>query len=218
MCSHFPNNRVQLLNITILRWATPYSKLSIPNGLRALLLLVCISLGLLSMPSTSIAQQDRLFRLKIETRILDFDPQPGMKSIQTVDVLLDTKKKKSTLKIKSSFETGVTEFGGIKLKSVRDNFTADFVPLQIEHYVRIKIEGETASGVRVLPNINYKFDLYYNLYSNSAFISGCHDGYPAYKISIGHGSEKANETLYNFKHKPKEVLKLFGSCDVKFKK
>lgn len=50
--------------------------------------------------------------IEIETRILNMDPQPGMKSLHTI--IVDFKNKT----VKSSFKTGTTDFFGVKLSSV----------------------------------------------------------------------------------------------------
>lgn len=71
--------------------------------------------------------------------------------------------------------------------------------------------GETASGVGVIPNINYSFK--FKLSSDGTLtFKGCHDSYPAYHVKIG------SRVAYNFEHKPKDLIGLFGNCDVSVNK
>lgn len=150
--------------------------------------------------STTTVFADQLEGL-IETRILDFDPKSGVKSQHFF--FIDFEKNEVT----DSYETGTTDFFGINLPSIRDNFSTSDVSFQ-DDTVTFTITGTTASGVGFIPNIDYKFKV--KAYKNGkGSIKGCHDGYPAYLIQFN------GNNVYKFKHKAKKVLNLFGSCDVK---
>ena len=138
--------------------------------------------------------------IEIETRILDFDPQAGMKSTQTISVDFDSQT------VTSKFITGTTDFFGIILESVRNNFTVNTLSINSTE-ARLKIVGETASGVGIIPNINYAFEV--KIYqSGRSEIKGCHDGYPGYVVRVN------GEDRYNFEHKPMSLINLFGECDI----
>lgn len=143
-----------------------------------------------------------------ETRILPFDPQPGMKSTHTV-VLRETGSK---IIFSDSYKTGTTDFFGYKLSSMRDNFKLLNTSYDLDkELASFKVTGETASGVGVVPNINYSFDV--QIKDEKIYLKGCHDGYPAYTVTLIIPG-KSPVLVYNFKHKPKEVINLFGSCDI----
>jgi hypothetical protein len=137
----------------------------------------------------------------IETRIkkktLSF--QAGMKSTQTINIDYDAKR------ISDDFRTGVTELLGVQLKSVRDNFTVKRIKFAGK-VASFEAEGETASGVVFMPNINYKFAITVDLSANEIVFSGCHDGYPSYRITV-RGTE-----AYSFEQE--NATALFGSCDI----
>lgn len=138
----------------------------------------------------------------IKTEILSFDPQPGMKSTQTIDVDFSSKS------VKSSYVTGTTKIGSWELKSVRDAFTIKNIVFS-DQSVTFKTFGQTASGVGFMPNIDYEMAFKVNA-DGSGTVEGAHDGYPAYSI------KKGTEVIYQYKHKSKDLQKLFGSKDTKF--
>jgi Protein of unknown function (DUF3238) len=146
------------------------------------------------------AAADDTVQVVIETRILDGDPQAGMKSRQVIQVDFVNKR------VKDTFETGTTDFFGVKLSSVRDKFLISEVNFS-DGTVTFRAAGETASGVRALPSIDYNLLLTVNA-DGSTKISGCHDGYPAYSVNVD------AKTIYTFKHKSVQLIKLFGSCDI----
>ncbi len=160
---------------------------------------LCAFLTVLSIFSTG-AIADEFYEGLIETRILDFDPQSGVKSHHFFFVDFDEKS------VTSSYETGSTEFFGVNLSSVRDNFFVSDISFS-DDMVTFTLSGSTASGVGFIPNIDYEFDVVVDR-SGSVKIEGCHDGYPAYLVQFN-GTD-----LHNFEHQPKEVIKLFGRCDV----
>lgn len=146
-------------------------------------------------------------RIVIETRILSFDPFPGMKSSHTVIL----RKADDKIIFSDSYETGTTDFFGIKLSSIRNNFKFSNTSYNLDQdRAGFKVTGETASGVGIVPNINYSFDV--QLIGERLYLKGCHDGYPAYIVTLIIPGESPL-IVYNFKHKPMEVLNLFGNCD-----
>jgi hypothetical protein len=143
---------------------------------------------------------DNTVQVVIETRILDLDPQAGLKSRHVIQINFAKKQ------IRDVFETGTTSFFGIELSSVRDKFSTSEINFT-DKSVRFRASGETATGVRVVPNIDYNF-VFTVKSDGTAKVSGCHDGYPAYSVTV------EAKTLYEFKHKSVDLMKLFGSCDV----
>lgn len=143
-------------------------------------------------------------RVEIITQILPFDPESGMKSTQVLMVDFDKKA------ITQTFSTGVTKIGPVEIGSVRDKFLFDNVDFSSPGRVGFTARGQTASGVLFMPNINYKFQLAVTPAGKGAF-SGCHDGYPAYQVKV------AGKVVYDFKHQPLSLVKLFGECDVEIK-
>lgn len=138
-------------------------------------------------------------KVEITTRILPFDPLPGMKSKQTL--LIDFAQKKIT----KSFTTGVTDVG-FEIGSVRDKFEVENVAFE-NGRVGFTARGQTASGVMFMPNINYKFFFSVTPAGGGA-LSGCHDGYPAYEVVV------AGKKVYDFSHKSMNLVSLMGTCDI----
>jgi hypothetical protein len=146
-------------------------------------------------------------KVVFETRILSFDPFPGMKSTHTV-ILNQTDNK---IIFSDSYETGTTDFFGVKLSSIRNNFKISNTSYNLDQdQAGFKVTGETASGVGVVPNINYSFDV--QIKDERIHLKGCHDGYPAYTVTLIVPGESP-VTVYDFKHKPMRVINLFGNCD-----
>ena len=152
----------------------------------------------------SVSVHSEPVRVELVTRILSFDPQAGMKSTQVL--LIDFDKKT----IKSLFSTGVTAIGPIELGSVRDKFVVDNIDFGTPGRVGFTARGQTASGVLFMPNINYKFNMAVTPKGTGAF-SGCHDGYPAYRVAV------SGKAVYEFLHESLSLIKLFGECDVQIK-
>ncbi len=146
----------------------------------------------------------------IETRILDSDPFSGMKSTQTIT--MDFNERTKNYSFSNSYKTGTTDFFGIKLKSVRDKFVLSNQSVNTKtDSLRFSVKGETASGVRIVPHINYQFDFSFN--RGVWTVKGCHDSYPAYKINFLIHATNRTVVLYEFKHKSLRLLNLFGTCD-----
>lgn len=156
-------------------------------------LLYCITLA----SAQSDTSPGRNVKVVIETEILPFDPVSGVKSRQTV--IVDVPGKKAS----QEWTTGTT-YG---IPSARDKFELDTT-----HFTgtggSFHVTGETASGVRVMPNINYDFTVEVSTNGSARLIYGCHDGYPAYKITVD-GRE-----LYKFEHESVRLDRLYGECSV----
>jgi hypothetical protein len=136
----------------------------------------------------------------IRTEINPPDPFAGMKSEHRFVVDFQTKTITG-----EEFKTGVTDLGPVELKSVRDKFVISEKDIQ-SGKATFKLVGQTASGVTVMPNIDYRFALSINS-NGTGTLEGCHDGYPAYTVRVN------NKDAYAFKHKAKDLIKLFGTCD-----
>lgn len=153
--------------------------------------------------------------ISIETRILDFDPQAGMKSTHKIQVNID--KTSKSVRIKDYFETGTTSVFGYSLSSVRNNFLVQDLNYHFGNDVEISFstKGQTGSGVRLTPNINYNFAIRIVQSLNGAhvYVDGCHDGYPAYIVRFDDGYRSG--VAYQFSHKSMRLLNLFGDCDTK---
>lgn len=149
----------------------------------------------------SLTEATTVVPLVIETAIIAPDPQAGMKSRQTITIDFGNRT------VAQKFETGTTDFFGVSLSSARDRFIFKDVVFPRPGVTTFKVEGETASGVRVMPNINYEFAV--EARSNGTVsVKGCHDGYPAYTVRYG-GRE-----IYSFRHQPRNLIELFGTCDI----
>jgi len=135
----------------------------------------------------------------IETRILEKDPFSGMKSRQ--NITYDFKSQKITQKV----ETGTTDLGVVVVESIRDDFKTEFISGDANS-LSFRAIGTTASGVVVMPDIDYNF--IFDVKSNGIIsVKGCHDGYPAYIIKH-HG-----KVIYKYDHPSVALIKLLGTCD-----
>ena len=114
----------------------------------------------------------------VETRILDIDPQAGVKSQHFY--FIDFKNKEVT----GSFSTGSTKINlGVvefDVGSIRDNFVISDVKFDGD-LVTFNMSGTTASGSLVTPDIDYRLSFSVTR-SGKVSVGGCHDAYPAYLI------------------------------------
>ena len=101
--------------------------------------------------------------------------------------------------------TGTTDFTIWEGKTIKLKGTGTYSFKRNGSGVRVK--GEAVSGFHVGPRINYNF--LFSGGSKNAKVTGCHDGYPSYKIWVN------GQLIYYHKHKPTNLVKLFGSCDIK---
>ena len=140
----------------------------------------------------------------IETRILDSDPQAGVKSQHFYYFDFNAKS------VTDSFSTGTTKINlGVvefEVSSIRDNFTVSEVKFE-DNRVRFTMSGTTASGTGVTPDIDYRFSFSVTI-DGEVSVGGCHDAYPAYLI------QHNGADIYKFEHKSLDLLTLFGTCDI----
>lgn len=173
--------------------------------LRKRVLLLIVIMASLHEWSAAFAHEIQLRNVEVvvETRIERPDPQVGMKSRQEIRVDFGGKR------VSQSFRTGSTVIFGHSMSSVRDNFTVDteeWFHTAGHDVVKLLVKGHTASGVRVMPGIDYELTVYVANDGEIA-VDGCHDGYPSYLIKVG------DRVMYKHKHKRLRLYKLFGSCD-----
>lgn len=161
-------------------------------------------MALIMVFTISSAASGQTIAVEIKTEILPPDYQAGIKSTQSIEVDFDSRT------IVCGFETGTTKFCidgiGFELDSVRNDFGISNISFEGD-VARFTATGQTASGVGVLPNINYHFEFTISK-DGQASIAGCHDGYPAYTVMVG-GTPR-----YTYMHPPGEVGRLLGECDV----
>jgi hypothetical protein len=139
--------------------------------------------------------------IEIETAIRKMcwaTPQVGQKSLHRIIVDF------SRRKISHQFLTGNTSVLMLKLDSVRNNFQLVRVRFSENGKAFFSVSGETASGVRVLPNINYQFD--FEAEGNEVEFSGSHDGYPSYNIAVN------GVSAYDYVQK--NIWRLAGDSDI----
>ena len=138
--------------------------------------------------------------IEIETairRISWATSQVGQKSMHTIVVDLGAKR------ITASYRTGVTHMLGVNISSARDSFriVAPRFPGNEAHFLA---SGETASGVRVMPNINYDFN--FQVTPTEVRIGGSHDGYPSYHVAVN------GRSAYDYIQG--NITQLLGSSDI----
>lgn len=117
--------------------------------------------------------------IEIETAIRSvswYTQQVGQKSLQRVSVDFDTKT------ILGQYLTGTTKMLCLELGSVRDSFVVERPRFSSDGRAFFTVTGQTATGVHVMPNINYSFDI--EISESEIEFSGAHDGYPSYNISV----------------------------------
>lgn len=166
----------------------------------SILPLFAIAVALSPRELRAIQSRDKtssIIEIEIKTLIQSPDPVSGMKSTQTVKVNFGTKK------ITQSYKTGNT-YG---ISSVRNDFKVSSVRFNLDK-ATFTVTGQTASGVQVMPDIDYELDFEVQEDGRTTITSGCHDGYPAYVV------KSQGRNLYSFNHKPIRLYKLFGDCDV----
>ena len=145
-------------------------------------------------------KSDTIKRIEIKTIIRPPAPQAGMKSLHVVTVDIE----KGVI-LNSYHLTGTTDFGPFELGSVRDKFEALYH--NVGDIMNIIITGETASPVQVLPNINYSFQISIDRKTGNITLSGEHDGYPSYTVSVD------GKQIYD--HQQGKLYQLFGEVDTK---
>ena len=170
-------------------------------GISSLNLLRIFAAVLLSVPISAWAMDNQ--EGIVETRILDFDPQAGVKSqhFYFIDFVKQT--------VTDSSVTGSTtiEIGDFSfdVASIRDNFGVSDVAFAGD-VVTFVMAGSTASGTMVTPDIDYRLNFRVTR-DGDVSVGGCHDAYPAYLV------QHDGKDIYRFEHKSLDLLSLFGTCD-----
>lgn len=159
------------------------------------------TLALWMLSAASIAEELEI-TIVTEIRPLLGALQVGMKSTQTISI-------DSTIGAikKNDFKTGVTNIGVKELKSVRDKFTVNTLTKN-GNIIGLSAQGQTASAISFFGDIDYKFSLSINTAKRKAWVSGCHNEYPSYSVSIN------GKKLYDREQTGYAVGGLIGSCDV----
>jgi hypothetical protein len=141
-------------------------------------------------------------RIDIETAIRKLSWasfQAGQKSIHRI--VVDFNKRV----VSSSFATGHTAVLCFTLSSVRDGFTVAGTNFASDGTAHFKATGQTASGVRVMPNIDYSFDFVVS--PSEVRFAGAHDGYPSYNIAVN------DKSAYDYVQG--HIGQLLGSGDIR---
>lgn len=117
--------------------------------------------------------------LEIETAIRAVSwatAQVGQKSLQRLTIDFERKT------IDNQYLTGTTKLCRLEVSSIRDSFKLIKPRFTDAGVAMFSVSGETASGVHVMPNINYGFN--FEVSQDEIKFSGAHDGYPSYNISV----------------------------------
>ncbi|MFJ2549922.1 hypothetical protein ACIOVF_26130 [Pseudomonas sp. NPDC087612] len=109
--------------------------------------------------------------------------------------------------------TGKTTIYGWSLDSTRNAFTATLDDASGDVFA-ISTSGQTASGVRFMPDIDYRFRLTIDAQRKQIRIQGAHDGFPSYTLLLN------GKAIYDYQQSPflQSVPKLFGTGDVTVEK
>ena len=153
-----------------------------------------------SLPSRAVAA-DLIVIFETAIRDVPLAAQVGMKSRQRLAIDFDARG------ITPSFETGVTDFLGFSIGSVRDQFKVEAVTFT-ENRVSFRVVGQTASGMLFLPDIDYSFTVTINRQSRLVTVAGCHNEYPSYAISVG------GRSVYDRLQTGNALWGLKGNCDI----
>ena len=105
--------------------------------------------------------------------------------------------------------TGSTTVAGVELEAVRKRFNQR-VEMSAPSAIKISAQGQAASGVGFMPDIDYLLVLSFDVAARTVGIKGSHDGYPSYSILVNGVSAYDFEQGY--------VAELFGTSDVKVEK
>jgi hypothetical protein len=155
----------------------------------------------LSGASNASAQQ---YMLEIVTAIRNVSPlsfEVGEKSRQKITINF------ANSSMKTEFTTGTTSVVGIDLSSVRNDFHISGQSF-VGNIASVTATGETASGVRIMPNINYTFTLKINKAQSKVWLSGCHNEFPSYTVIVN------GKQVYDRTQTGTAVIGLLGTCDI----
>ncbi|MFT3669662.1 MAG: hypothetical protein QM795_14040 [Pseudoxanthomonas sp.] len=104
---------------------------------------------------------------------------------------------------------GTTDLIVFKKEAIRSKFTATSAYENDDRY-RIRARGTTASGVGIVPSIDYDLEFAIDLADRSIEVSGTHDGFPSYAVLVN------GRVVYDFEqgHMLKSWPLLYGTSDV----
>ena len=154
------------------------------------------------------AQKDRLptFKIEIVTAIRDVGCaiEVGEKSRQTM--LLDCNKRALT---NLPVVAGETKLGPFTLKAVRSKFTAELYDSASNRFSMLML-GQIASGVRFMPDIDYRLRITIDPRNRRIQLAGSHDGFPSYSILVD------GKLIYDYEQNIfiKSATDLMGTSDV----
>ena len=126
--------------------------------------------------------------------------QVGVKSEQRI--IVDFRSKK----VMQTFETGTTTILFWSVDSIRDKFQIIRPTFPSPGTVNFFAKGQTASAVHLMPNINYNFNILLSLSPQLVTVTGNHDGYPSYNVSV------ERRSVYDYVQG--HLGQLFGDSDV----
>jgi hypothetical protein len=170
------------------------------TGRACSLLLWAIALGLFGTAEAH-AQQ---YIVEIVTAIRNvsvLSAQVGEKSRQKITIDYGN----STMT--SSYTTGTTHVVGIDLSSIRNDFKISGQSFS-GNIAAVTAKGETASGVVIMPNINYGFTIRINKAQSKAWVSGCHNEFPSYTVLVN------GKIVYDRVQTGTALIGLIGECDI----
>lgn len=164
------------------------------------------SRGSAARADSKVKKQLPMLKIEIVTAIRDVGDamQVGEKSRQTV--LLDCDKRVLT---QFPVALGDTKIWRISLKPVRSKFTAELYDSANDIFSMF-ILGQTASGVRFMPDIDYRLRITVDPLKRRIRLSGAHDGFPSYSILLN------DKRIYDFEQNlfVESATALMGTSDV----
>ncbi|BEV12062.1 hypothetical protein ATDW_25580 [Asticcacaulis sp. DW145] len=106
--------------------------------------------------------------------------------------------------------TGYTKLMGRKLEAVRNRFLATLDEAIDPDVFTISALGQTATGVRVLPDIDYRLRITIHARKRQVRITGAHDGFPSYSVLVN------GKAVYDFEQNLfiESYTDLLGTSDV----
>jgi hypothetical protein len=173
---------------------------TISSGRVYRLFLLLVVFGL-SGASDASAQQ---YVIEIVTAIRNVSPlsfEVGEKSRQKITINY------ANSSMKTEFTTGTTSVAAIDLSSVRNDFHISGQSFT-GNIASVMATGETASGVRIMPNINYTFTIKINKAQSKVWLSGCHNEFPSYTVIVN------GKQVYDRTQTGTAVIGLLGTCDI----
>ena len=147
------------------------------------------------MPKPIIVEIETVIR-----RMSRLTPQVGRKSLQTLSIDFGARE------IAHTYSTGTTHVGFWELDSTRDNFFLNTKAWPGGTSVLFYVSGQTASGVKIMPNINYEFEIRLSLRPAIVSLNCRHDGFPSYNVAVN------GSTVYD--HVQQNIWQLMGDSDV----